>query len=525
MEEERLTAQSPHSATETRPVDTVHKNWCQWPQQQEQATGGRTGTTPAAATGTPPAIAAQNSLDRIGRIPEQDAFTAEDHQLVLSPIPLANSKFMAVVVNQQEDWPPPLMLDVDHPTNCSPDNVKVSIDATPQRLPDNPSDDEDDNNNEGRRDLNDSVASQGSLGEEEMERMTEELGATSLEFIRRLRGAAFRRKRDLTRSRDSLAVKELEHRRALAAAASKAAQEEAQQRRQSEPVLLSAGMPAHFNARQTSWFHAKPLPKTTGVQGSGGLSGVPKVAKRPTTVPCSPLLGPRRPKRNDLHHSKEVEQGDTKDEDSSESPSPPRNQCQFRALPLPRTTGDEGRAGLSGVPKVPKRLTTVAQSPLLGFRRKPAPNQEPRFSIGNAMGGIPKISKRPTTVPRSPLLGYRRRQSTPTFVNDLIATGEANAERRSNGSGASSGTLVGLRVLDNKVRRRCLASTLEHTKDLPMPGIEPYHPHSTARAAQRASFEARKTLNEQERQRNQSLERRKQVKVLKRHLKALRMSL
>jgi hypothetical protein len=41
-------------------------------------------------------------------------------------------------------------------------------------------------------------------------------------------------------------------------------------------------------------FKARPLPTSTGMKGNGGLAGVPKVPKRPVTVPFSPHLGPRR---------------------------------------------------------------------------------------------------------------------------------------------------------------------------------------------------------------------------------------
>jgi hypothetical protein len=41
-------------------------------------------------------------------------------------------------------------------------------------------------------------------------------------------------------------------------------------------------------------FKARPLPKSNGVAGNGGQLGIPKVSKRPVTVPFSPLLGNRR---------------------------------------------------------------------------------------------------------------------------------------------------------------------------------------------------------------------------------------
>ncbi|CAJ1969680.1 unnamed protein product [Cylindrotheca closterium] len=43
-----------------------------------------------------------------------------------------------------------------------------------------------------------------------------------------------------------------------------------------------------------SIFKARPMPSFVGRKGQGGLTGVPKVQKRPLTVPKSPMLGVRR---------------------------------------------------------------------------------------------------------------------------------------------------------------------------------------------------------------------------------------
>ena len=203
--------------------------------------------------------------------------------------------------------------------------------------------------------LNDSVTSTGSLREEEIMKTREELGATSHAFIERLRGAAHRRKMNLARSRDDLAAKEREQREAIAA--SKARQSEpvrviVPERRKTmpgrpEPTVAtfkarplpetngwqgSAGLygvpkiekkkvttpfspllgarrqlrkmigkadsskPARTESTEDTpnQFHARPLPKFTSNLIKAGQWGLPKVAKRPVTVPQSPLLGPRR---------------------------------------------------------------------------------------------------------------------------------------------------------------------------------------------------------------------------------------
>jgi len=49
-------------------------------------------------------------------------------------------------------------------------------------------------------------------------------------------------------------------------------------------------------------FKARPLPVSSSDGGSGGYVGVPKVEKRPTTTPVSPMVGKRRSKRLSLNN-------------------------------------------------------------------------------------------------------------------------------------------------------------------------------------------------------------------------------
>ena len=209
--------------------------------------------------------------------------------------------------------------------------------------------------------LNDSIASTGSR-EEEILRTTQQLGATSLAFIHHLRGAAFRRKLKLTQSRDSLVAKEQERDRARAAR------------------LLEEESPKVFQAR--------PVPEAVGVKGKGGISGVPKVPKRPLTTPKSPMLGFRF----------------RKVDDPEEEALP---EAHFRARPLPKTTGAAGRAGQAGVPRVPKRATTVPFSPLLGMRRprpEPQVNHRDRNASSEPIGIelVQNVSEQENRPPRVP---------------------------------------------------------------------------------------------------------------------------
>jgi hypothetical protein len=427
---------------------------------------------------------------------------------------------------------------------------------------------------------NGSVASRGSsLGELEMERVTEELGASSMEFIRRIRAAAFRRKLDVTRSRDSLAAKERERDKAIAA--SRAA-EERTIRRMTEPVVAaSASIPtasqkvARHPPSSSFDFHARPLPKTTGPKGSGGMSGVPTVVKKSTTVPNSPLLGPRRRGRSRQRQAlpkDEVPPQPTlsdDDDDSSRSPSPTRDQNIFRALPLPKSSTESGHGGMSGVPKIPKRPATIPRSPLLGFRRQPQASGNPpgKVRVGAATHGIPTVKKRQTTVPRSPLLGLRRfakqsqeksdaQPADPAVATPVVAPQqkllEQQSSRRSLTSSVSNSSnltpLVGLHLVDSGSKIECPPSSRDddrarqavtranHSTELRRAASaapparshddrDEYRPHSTARAEQRARFEARRAELEKERQEALSRNRREQVQALKREMKGLRPSL
>ena len=197
---------------------------------------------------------------------------------------------------------------------------------------------------ESTPDSNDSFVSTSSTREAEIQLAQQQAGASGLAFIQGLRGAAHRRKMNLTRSRDSLAAKERER------------------REEDERLAAERARLAEMNQNQHSAspdspheFRARPLPKSNRMSG---VSGLPKVVKRPVTTPFSPLLGARRKSMPVAMESK----GSTnlKRIDETETTT-------FKARPFAKNVVNEG--GRAGVPKVPKRPTTVPFSPLLGARR------------------------------------------------------------------------------------------------------------------------------------------------------------
>jgi len=318
--------------------------------------------------------------------------------------------------------------------------------------------------------LNDSITSKGSLREEEILRTKEEVGASSIAFLQELRGAAFRRKADLTRSSSYLAAKEREQREAVA---SRAKHRTSSARVDCPNVGSSDGQGTKVINKH---FHALPLPATTGTKGSGGMAGVPKVHKKPTTIPSSPLLGARRQRLNPKSNEDAIEKNYQEENGS------------FRALPLPKTTGHKGHAGLSGVPKVAKRPPTVPFSPLLGPRR-----------------------------PKEKSIEIKKDDA---FSQNQPSPGQKEMLSQS----ASSQGLLGLSLVENRsmksdVQRTPPVSNTASTRSIG------YQPHSTIRAQHRASYEAQKYLMEKRRKEELIKTREQQVRNLRKELKDLRKSL
>lgn len=323
-----------------------------------------------------------------------------------------------------------------------------------------------------------SAFSSSGLRFDEIVKTTRDLGASSSAFIQQLRGAAFRRKKELARSRDSLAAKEREQRKTIATYEAARMHQQDLARQVAAEEQRRRSLTIKLLSRET--FKARPLPETTGVQGSGGLAGVPKVEKKPTTTPISPYLGPRRYLRQHL---------DPDSEDhhklSSLTKQPPlQTLSSFKALPLPMTTGQFGDAGQAGVPKVQKRKITIPHSPLLGFRRM---QKEGPSSVQS----LPKLN--------------------------LVAKIK---QRHSNSSQA--------RGLSQSILGADLCSQKENDEAIVTPRnnvTEAYIPHSTDRAKKRAEFEIRRTQNEQIRYEDERRDRERRVQALRKELTKLRMSL
>jgi hypothetical protein len=306
---------------------------------------------------------------------------------------------------------------------------------------------------------------------------THELGASSMAFIQQIRGAAFRRKKNLARSRDSFMEKERLHRQSIAQA-SEVARLQMEATLESQRIKDTISVPPLSLASAKS-FKALPLPKTTGFQGSGGLSGVPKVPKRLPTIPKSPFLGSRRLLAADStnRHVHALPPSATSSTSSKEASS------SFKALPLPKSSMRIGGAGQAGVPKVPKRNITIPHSPQLGILRRPS---------------TPEVS---ATVLAPLPIDDEVHQSEEVFSDD-----------------GGSSLLIGTEFRH---------SSKENEDPAPMahrPSLA-YIPHSTRRAEERAAFEIERAKNEQLRLEAQRKERLQQVQTLKKELDVLRIEI
>lgn len=213
-----------------------------------------------------------------------------------------------------------------------------------------------------------------------------DLGASRTAFYKHIRGAARRRKNNLARSRDSLVAKEKEQVRYAA---------------QARMQTVSNDQARNENSLDSR------RERNVGRYQNDGTYGVPRVQKRPTTVPISPHLGSRRLVPPTSYAA--VEEGQTGVPRVVKRPlTVPITPLAGRqhGQPRPMMTDSFARrieSGPVGVPKVSKRPLTVPRTPLVGRRRE-------ILKLDDGMTGVPKVHSRPPTKPESPLLGHRRQQ-------------------------------------------------------------------------------------------------------------------
>jgi hypothetical protein len=392
---------------------------------------------------------------------------------------------------------------------------------------------------------------------------SEELGASSMAFIRQLRGAAFRRKMNLSRSRDSLAAKERKQLEEVAAS-----EKDATGSDEIENVVANIQRRESLALNEVSADTNKALPTTVCVRNDEATVGLPYVKHRPATIPISPALGRRRYLRTQPDHAIEAQGQMTSPSDLPVEPSD-------AVVPSSLRHAHINHESMVGVPLVGKRPRTAAISPRLASHRRLGNKTNEKAGVSSRKSllferglflGEQRGQTRPTTTPISPYLGPRR------HLNPRL---DADNERPSSGFKAlavprSTWRLVRAGLLKGSTRKatipqspllgarrpKPLQAATHHRKiALKVPiddlsadsGVEDcgiishkenvttnlrnivnsegFIPRSTDRAAKRAEFEIQRQLHEQEKKERERKERQQKVEAIRKELGILRMSI
>lgn len=364
-----------------------------------------------------------------------------------------------------------------------------------------------------------------------------QVGQSSHEFIERIRNAAHRRKVAMTKSRDSLAAKEEEQLRSIAerinqAASDSSSTSQEQAARRAEPSSKHRDSVNDDSVKKR--FKARPLPPTTGALGSGGLDGVPKVEKRPTTTPFSPLLGQRRPQKTKIKALEEPKQSfkPVKSIPTSQPvilrPTPPiiekkENELvrPFKARAVPTAVRSEGGSGQYGVPKVEKRPLTVAMSPQLGPRRRSRSADARQLS--DVL--VPKVLLNATQPARAPRIPDSSRM-TRARTRSMETMSTSSVVSKPLPKLSESPVLLGLKLLTTPRNE----NPIENDENLTPTSnssakIRPFEPYSTRRAKKRAEFDTRRKTMFELRTEREIKEREKDIRKMQRELHVLRQEL
>eukprot|EP00977_Amphora_coffeiformis_P005719 scaffold1211_cov169-Amphora_coffeaeformis.AAC.18 len=392
-----------------------------------------------------------------------------------------NARLVAVPSQMQPTSP-------EDTNDKSPDKTNAASQCQEAEVHDNSQEEE---NGSKRR------SSTGSTKEDDIFLAQKQAGASAQAFIQGLRGAAHRRKMNLTRSRDSLAAKEKERK------------EEAERMAIQKTSNLEIDQQEKVEKRSSQHeFRARALPRSTRM---GGVAGLPKIVKRPVTTPFSPLLGARRASM------------------PAEIQSIENIQQQNRP------------GGVAGLPKADKKPVTTPFSPKLGarrtsmvavqeksthqrtentntapFRARPIPKTV--VEVGG-QSGVPKVSKRPTTVPSSPLLGPRRPKADGRRHSMMVA-------RQSDSTlTASDSTPLGLEFVDDSENQENRPAHRPAVDDVLVPQFKEFQLQSSIRAQKRAAFDEIRKLRWEARQQEELDQRRERIRRLERELGELRWEL
>jgi hypothetical protein len=277
--------------------------------------------------------------------------------------------------------------------------------------------------------------------EDDLQSAKKEVGERSSNFIDKIRNAAHKRRVAVTRSRDSLVAKEQEQLRSIAESKTRSAAsvmndlQTVNENMKEAELAKENGIPnrhhSHKHGKSNSiGFGGVGVPKvdkrptTTpmspmlGSRRKGesaatfGGTGVPKVEKRPTTTPMSPMLGSRR--KGDNAISRKVMDEKSKRPLSGKGSKiiikgPTAKSSNMKRLSNTVNTNTSNHLDRSKGKEKPstssKKETSVGSSDI--FKARPVPSSA-NWKFHAGQNGVPKVSKRAVTVPVSPCLGPRR---------------------------------------------------------------------------------------------------------------------
>jgi hypothetical protein len=189
-------------------------------------------------------------------------------------------------------------------------------------------------------------------------------------------------------------------------------------RRASLPVTLPCNAPAAFRAR--------PVPASTGLQGHGGQVGVPKVPKRPVTIPSSPCLGPRR-------RASSAGRLRPPANSSSEPHSENVNRTNLKSILKDRTSIESikrNKLSLSSRPSFSKTASPASvSSPLVGLHLlKTTPLPLKHAGTENRENTTPRSAQISAYVPHSTVRARKRAEFDAR--NDAMTQRKAEEDRR-----------------------------------------------------------------------------------------------
>jgi hypothetical protein len=332
---------------------------------------------------------------------------------------------------------------------------------------------------------------------DDLQSARKQVGESSSNFIDKIRYAAHKRKVAVTRSRDSLVAKEKEQEQLRSIAESKSTTAQSTTFSKASDDSKENYVPE----RRSEAFFKNPFKNKTSI-GFGGF-GVPKVEKRPTTTPFSPLLGSRRKEKikpKSLRQPK-ISFG-RKSTTTSKSSS-------TKSFTMPSNVSKEVTSNATATNEA------VTSSP--AFKARPAPSSTGiRGHAGQI--GVPKVPKRPVTVPKSPCLGPKRQSSLSNAPTLNVRT---STETTSSSSGEYSG-LLGLHLLGSTPKNSIASSDTTNQKNVTPPqescSVKPFEPLSTCRANRRAEYDSIRDKNRQARLEEERKQLQIQIKKIQKEL-------